>query len=44
MLSKTTVRAGMFTPIAKVSVAKRSLTQPLAKQHSTTSYKTERQD
>eukprot|EP00968_Pinguiococcus_pyrenoidosus_P004398 scaffold298_cov247-Pinguiococcus_pyrenoidosus.AAC.24 len=34
---KTTVRAGMFTPMAKVSVANSTLTRPSLKRISTTS-------
>jgi hypothetical protein len=39
-LVKTTVRAGMLTPIEKVSVAKRSRTSPSWKRISTTSRST----
>ena len=39
ILSKTTVLAGMLMPMAKVSVAKSSLTQPFWKSISTTSFR-----
>lgn len=38
MLVKTTVRAGMFRPMEKVSVEKRTLSSPYWKSSSTTSF------